>query len=269
VFWIDRDGAVTCCGSGRSTCSGPPSKDPPPGFSSPRLIAGEEGRPWLLEGDDPNRTLRRFDPWTGQFPLAGIVTSGNFATTARADAGLFLSLDDCSDETHPEIPCTAALHGFRFGVRGQYTQAIAPLLLADTDGVAMDRALSPPPAAGAGASRPYRDSASGYLELTAGAEVFLTDTTYDGIDLVIPVHTGAPPLIHLGTTLFGGKACPWPLSSPQPPFDAELTRHGDAVTLSIQGHVNNCDGPTGRVAIAVGTDTFVSFKSIAVTRTGG
>jgi hypothetical protein len=265
VFWIDRDGNVTCCGSGRATCSGlTPIDGAPPGLKDPRLVPGEDGRPWLVEGVVGARTLRHFDPWSGQFPASGIATEAKFSAPQRADAGLFLSIDDCS-MNDPQT-CSASLQGFRFGVRNPYTQAIAPLLLADTEGVATDRALSPPPAADAVAARPFRDPTHGDLVLTAGSRLALTDTTYDDVDLVIPVRSGAPPLVYLGTEMYGGKPRPWGLQSPQAPFDAELLRKGSTVTLTIKGNTIVYDGPTGRVSIAVGADAPLSFRSVTVTR---
>ncbi|HEX4338230.1 MAG TPA: hypothetical protein VH062_20135 [Polyangiaceae bacterium] len=265
VFFIDRDGSVTCCGAGRASCSGiAPTDEPPPAFDHPTLVPGEGGRPWLVEGTT-SRTLRPFDPWSGQFAVTSIGFDGNVATPVRADAGSFLFVDDCT-----AAPCDgASLHGFRFGLRGPYSQAIAPLLLADTIGVALDRPLSSAPAAGAAASQPYRaPSADGQqaLFLTAGSELVLTDTTYQGFDLVIPVRSGRPPLVHLGERVFGDAKCPWPVTSPQPPFDAKVSRRGTTVTLSLGDRTDVCDGPDGRVTLALAAATELSLRSVSVTR---
>ncbi len=270
VFWIDRDGNVACCGAGRTSCSGdvPDPDHPPPAFVSPALVPGEEGRPWLVEGAAGARRLHRFDPWSGQFAGADAASDPDLSVATRADAGLLLSIDDCGGKL-PTEDCSARLHGYRSGVRGTYTQAIAPLLLADTTGVAMDRALGAPPAPGAAPSRPYRDSTLGDVELTSGSELVLTDTTYADVDLVIDMRRGQPPLVSLGDSVYGDETCRWPASAPDPPYDAELTRSGGVVTLTIAGRTKTCPGPAGRVSIRIGAGNSLSFRSIAVRRVAG
>jgi hypothetical protein len=266
VFWIDADANVTCCGGGRAACSGLPVPAIATPFDGPRLLAGEEGRPWLLDGAAGGRTLRRFDPWTAQFPISGTALNGAPAAVASADAGLFLFMDGC-DATSPS-DCVADLRGLRHGVRGPYTQAVAPLLLANTEGVALDRAPAPPPAPGAAPSRPSRDPTNGAVYLTPGAAMVLTDTTYADVHVVVHVTGGAPPLLRLGEASFGGKSCPWPVRAPQTPFDADLVRRGGRITLSIGTHSQSpCDGPANRVSIVVAADrAAVTVGSVTVAR---
>jgi len=276
IFWIDRDGNVTCCGAGRASCDGPP----PPfadasfeAFLEPMLVPGEGGRPWLLEGEATARALHRFDPWTGQFEKGGVATrAGPFSalTPARAGAGLFLWLEQCTAKSPSD--CITTLDGFRHSVRGSYTQAVAPLLLKDTVGVALDRAPSALAEPGTVASRSRRLE-GGKLELAPDSELLLTDTTYADVRVEIPVSSGPPPAVHLGSTVLGGAtastraSCPWPVTAPQAPFVASVVRRGETVTLSIGEHTQNCDGPSGRVSISIVTTTTpITLSPVSVTR---
>ena len=210
-------------------------------------------------------TLRRFEPWSGQFALPTLTTDRPVSVARRADAGLLVALDDCSDPGAPQ-PCSASAYGFRHGLRGPYTQAVAPLLLADTEGTAPDRPTGAPPAPGAVATSPWRNTANGEVQITAGSALVLTDTTYADVDVVVHVTAGAPPVVHLGSAAFGNRSCQWPLSAPQTPFDAELVRRGNTVTLGVKGRARACRGPSERAAISLSAGDPVTIASVAVTR---
>jgi hypothetical protein len=276
IFWIDRDGNVACCGAGRSACgdAAPDITAQPPPFHGPLLVGGEDGRPWLVDGpptptpgEPPPtaRTLRRFEPWSGQFALLTMTTDRPVSAAVRADAGLFIALDDCSNQEAPPS-CSASVYGFRHGLRGPYTQAVAPLLLTDTEGTAPDRPTGSPPDPGAVAAGPWRDTKNGEVHITAGSALVLTDTTYADVDVVVHATAGAPPLFHLGSATFGKASCQWPLPAPQTPFDAELVRRGPTVTLTVKGRTRTCAGPSGRAAISLSADHPVTIASVAVTR---
>jgi hypothetical protein len=277
IFWIDRDANVSCCGAGRPACDAPipedPSFVPPPPFVEPALVGGADGRPWLgrsgrarpSDGSAAAHTLRRFDPWSGQFSPPSLTTDRRLSATARADGGLFVALDDCGAVDLTE-PCSVSAYGFRHGLRGPYTQAVAPLLLADTEGTALDRAPGVAPAPGAVATTTWRDQSNGEVQITPGSALLLTDTTYEDVDIVIHVTAGPPPIVQLGSASFGKGSCQWPLGAPQAPFDAELLRKGEAVTLSVKGRSQSCDGPSGRVSIALSSGGPMTVESVAVTR---
>jgi len=233
-------------------------------FVSPVLAGGEDGRPWLFDGPSDTRTLARFDPWLGQFDAPMPTDERGPASAARADAGLFVALDDCGADAN--APCSASVRGFRHGLRGPYTQAVAPLLLADTEGVALDRAPGAPPSPGAVATTSWRNPANGEVQITPGSTLLVTDTTYEDVDIVIHVTAGPPPSVHLGSTSFGKGSCQWPLATPQPAFDAELTRRGGTVTLTVKGRTRSCPGPSGRLAISLTGDAPTTMESIGVTR---
>ncbi|HVW28345.1 MAG TPA: hypothetical protein VHC69_23440 [Polyangiaceae bacterium] len=265
VFWIDRDGDVTCCGSGRQNCGGPAQDGVAP-FVSPELVGGEDGRPWLFDGPSDSRAMQRFNPWTGQFEAPMPTDERGPASLARADAGLFVALDDCGADA--PTPCSASVRGFRHGLRGPYSQAVAPLLLADTEGVALDRAPGAPPSPGAVATASWRNPANGQVQITPGSTLLVTDTTYEDVDVVVHVTAGPPPTVHLGSATFGKGSCQWPLTAPQPAFDAELTRRGGSVTLTVKGRARSCPGPSGRVAVSFAGDAPITLESITVTRIG-
>jgi hypothetical protein len=231
----------------------------------PALIGGEDGRPWLADGPAGARALRRFDPWSGQFAAPTLTTDRRLSLAARADAGLFVALDDCENVPLTES-CSASAYALRHGLRGPYTQSVAPLLLSDTEGTALEAAPGAPPDPGAVATRPWRNPNNGEVQITPGSTLVLTDTTYEDVDVVIHVTAGPPPVVQLGSTTFGKGSCQWPLGAPQPPFDAEVVRKGEAVTLSIKGRSQSCDGPTARVAISLSSSAPTTVASIGVTR---
>jgi hypothetical protein len=270
IFWIERDATVTCCGAGRAACGAPlpplfADSDRSFGaFIEPLLVAGEDGRPWLVEGAASARTLHRFDPWTGQFPSSGIATgtgASSIVVPTPVDTALFLWLEQCTDRAPGD--CNTSLHGFRhtspgggvIGLRGPYTQIVTPLLLGfeGVEGVALDRAPSAVPQPGSVAPRPWRDP-SGAVHLTPNSELLLTDTTYENVHLEIQVGARPPPIVHLGGSTFGSKACPWPIAAPEPPFVAEVVRNGENVTLTIGDRSRDCGGPTGRVSIGIAAE---------------
>jgi hypothetical protein len=152
-------------------------------------------------------------------------------------------------------------------------------LLNDTEGVALDRAPSAPPKTGA-APRPWLDQTGATdgrpgilrLHLTPNSELVLTDTTYEGVHVEVPVNAGPPPVVHLGSMAFGSRAkrsasCQWPVTAPRAPFVADVVRNGDRVTLTIGDRARDCDGPTGRVSISLGAEAaLITLEPISVTR---
>lgn len=248
VLWLTRDGTPTVLPDALDVTA-----------ATPFLVAGEEGRPWLLaDGPNGGRVLRRFNPWEGTFVPADTPVTVPQDPDARAlatDPGLIVWL---GGENAGDLP---SLTAYRHGTRGPFTDAIAPLLLGSTDGLSLDRPLGPGVA---------RDSNDGDVLLTtAGAALIVTDTTYADVSVAVDVRAGAPPTITLADRAYGDGSCPWP-AAPEPPFTAELDRIGAEVRLTIAGKTQVCPGNSGRVSVSiVGTGETVDVRSVAVRRSIG
>lgn len=246
--------------------------------TDPVLVPGSDGRPWLVAaaaGAAPgagSRVLRRFDPWLAEFarepslpaPLDGPpLLAGGAPTPPRfvaVDAGLFVWLLRDPQDGHP------VLAGFRHGTRTPFAQRVAPLLLGDTEGIALDRTpiLSDGPGKDA-----WRDAATGTVVLTpdAAATLVITDVTYADVRLGLDVRAGAPPVVHLGSSAYGSGACGWPSAPTTGPLTATLARVGGDVRLTIAGASRSCRGPSGRVSIRLqASTTRVEIASITVNR---
>jgi hypothetical protein len=253
VYWITRDGSI----------------EPLPALDVATypalLVAGAEGRPWLVASSQGGRRFLQFDPWLGRFmppeaapaaPLAGFELAddaGNTGFQSRivgADPGLAIWLT----KNTAELP---SIFGFRHGTRGPYDAAVVPLLLASRDGVALDRRND----GDAGGL-----DTDGYAVLTDGGDTLVvTDTTYANVELTIDAGDGPPPGVvlfasHGGTAerewTYGSeqpsatqRSCPWP-AAPQGKRPAPRLRRVDGqVTLTQGGKERNCKGPEGRVSV--------------------
>lgn len=255
VYWITKGGRIDLLPDALGVDA-----------SRAELVPGEEGRPWLFAtAGDGSRALRRFDPWLGRFVATGAPTppADPAARFFAPDPGLVLWL------AAGDPGSAKAVSGFRHGTRGPYSQSVAPLLLVDTTGVALDRAV------GAGEASPTGDASrapgTGDVVLAApDATLVLTDTTYADLSLTADVRQGAPPIVLLGAAELGGKECPWPVSAPTAPYEASLARVADRVLLTVAGKTRDCRGPSGRVSVAFrpGDDGELQLHQVTVTRGG-
>ena len=248
VLWLTRDGTPTVLPDALDVTA-----------ATPLLVAGEEGRPWLLaDGPDGSRVLRRFNPWEGTFvPADTPVTVPQDPNTrgVATDAGLLVWLGGGNAGDLP------SLTAYRHGTRGPFTDAVAPLLLGSTDGLSLDRPLGADVA---------RDPNDGDVLLTAsGATLVVTDTTYADVSVAVDVRAGPPPTIALADRNYGDASCPWP-ATPDPPFTAELDRIGAEVRLTVANKTRVCVGDAGRVSVSiVGTGETVYVRSVTVRRSIG
>lgn len=259
VLWITKDGDATALPDELDV-------DAP----HPVLVAGSEGRPWLIcdapgadaskpsDAPGPDRSqpseVRQFDPFLGHFV---VVTDGAPAPTARAshfvhaDAGLFLWLD-ADTNLAPHV-----LAGFRHGTRNAFTSDVSPLLSTDLAGAALDR----PPGS-------VFDPANQTVRLSSGgATLVVTDTTYTDLHLAITVVHGPPPVVRLGNETYGSSGCSWPRDGASDSYTATLDRTNDRVALGVGGTARTCAGPNGRVSVEIGAGGGdVEIAAITVTR---
>lgn len=256
VYWITPDGVPDLVADALDAATWPPL-----------LVAGAEGRPWLVARSASGRGLLRFNPWTGHFdvaedapppPLDGFPSDGS-AFEARlfsVDPGLFVWFAANRNAAGLDPP---RLIGFRHDTRGPYAPAVTPLLLADQDGVALDR-MNP-------GGFPGLDP-DGSVDLDgSGITLVVTDTTYLDFGVSIDVVTGQPPVLVLGSDTYGGASCPWPTPIRDGRYAVKARRIGDVVTLAIGSKTTTCPGPSGRVSIWLrSSGPAVSIRTIAVTR---
>jgi hypothetical protein len=244
VYWITREGNVEPLPGALDVATFPT-----------HLVAGAEGRPWLIAASQAGRRLLRFDPWLGRFtaaeatppaPLSGFELAEDAANTdfqsriVGADPGLVLWMT----KNTGEFP---TMFGFRHGTRGRYDAAVVPLLLANQDGVAFDRSEL-------GALDP-----EGHAILSeGGTTLVVTDTTYANVEVSIDTADGdPPPAVVLVTNssaakrewTFGDASCRWPAPPAGKPSAPRLRRIDSRVTLSQGGEQTTCEGPGGRVSI--------------------
>jgi len=231
------------------------------------LVAGTEGRPWLV-GSTPNGPqLLRFDPWLGHFsapddappaPLDGFPTTVTQNFEARffsIEPGLFLWLSRPADPATTEPP---GLYGFRHDTKGQYSATIVPLMLNDQEGVALDR----------WDVGKWLDPTTNEVRLDAsGNTLVVADTTFQDVGVAVEVSDGAPPMVLLGHRAYGDVSCPWPGPVPDQGYVARLRRVGSQVSLELSGKSVTCPGPEGRVSIWLkSAGPSATVRSIAITR---
>jgi hypothetical protein len=250
VEWITKEGDAT-------TLSDELDVDAP----NPVLVAGSEGRPWLIcdaPGTPEARTrasaVRQFDPFLGRFVEhtdGAPAPSGGATHFVRADAGLFVWLDGDVDATR------SALSGFRHGARSAFASNVSPLISIDVAGVALDRPLG-------GVFDP--DNHTVTLS-EAGATLVVTDTTYTDVHLAIAVVEGAPPVVRLGSSTYGAADCAWPKATGPGQYTARVDRTGDRVAITVGRSTRDCRGPTGRVSVELGAGSGeVKIGSVTVNR---
>jgi hypothetical protein len=206
--------------------------------SSPTLVPGDDGSPWLYSGD----SLFRFNPWRARFEetaLRGDAPPPNGAALAL-DAGAFVWL---SAGAEPRLT------GVRTGTRDQYARDVALLTLTAPSDSGWPLHLCP------GAARTTKPF-SGSLELLE-TPVWLTDATFADFDVELTFE-GAPPVIWLLTAptggqpqlAFGAADTPWPEAIDDTPGETvRFERRGSRVILERGGTRAEYAAPSGRVSV--------------------
>ena len=241
----------------------------------PVLFGGAGGAPVLWTGTSatgaPGRWLR-WQPWSGAFaPLEVLDDTPDRIVGAAAspDPGTALWVDG----TSPGAPRIAAL---RFDDRGEYSTLSGPLLVSDTTDTAPDRL-----AAGGVVSF---DPSKGGLTLEPGASApgpgaFVTDRTYEDVQIEVDAPTGQPALIVLRDALgdeleIGGAACFGAVVSGTK-SSLTVVRKGASVTWALSsGASGTCAlgfDATARVSVGVRAAPDLSqsvVSNLRVTRLG-
>src|SRR5262249_33208487 len=145
-------------------------------------------------------------------------------------------------------------------------QAVTPLLLSGTDGVALDRPVQDGVVAAEGGPAASRDPSTGDVSLTEAATLVVTDATYADFSLTVHVGQGVAPVVRLGDAEFGARSCPWP-AAPSAGAALELVRRGARITLGVGASSRECAGPPGRVPVALtAAGGVATIHSIEITR---
>jgi hypothetical protein len=217
--------------------------------SAPRpiLIAGSDGAPWLVAAslDSPEiPRLFRFDPWQARFTLADLPANVRLPRSASpppavVDLDTFVWLDE--DQQHGE------LLGLRLGTRNRYAQDVALVLQTDPLAPGNPWHLAP--------SRPVGDSVSyapGALELRSpDVTVHVTDTDFRDVTVTLRLGSRALPVVLLGDTPLGTKACPWPDGGFESPDWPKIVRRGGQAQLLLGTRSRSCPVAEGRLMLAL------------------
>jgi hypothetical protein len=203
-------------------------------LSDVRIFDGTDQAPVLWTGD---RWLV-WQPWIGAFTALAPAIGTNGPTgdpTASPEPGLGVWVDG------------ATVHALRFGARGPYVSATAPLLASDTSGTAPDRLADTGPN-GAIAFDPTAG-----LSLESGASAFVTDATFASFTLDAETPGASPPAIVLrdaagNETVLDSSACPT-----TPSATLHVERDGDTLRASTGGALVTCNAaPASGARVAIG-----------------
>jgi hypothetical protein len=226
VWWIDGGGSAHAL----------EPLPPELAVARPSLAAAGEGAPWLLAG----ARLARFDPWLRRFVPGGptLPATSRAGQALGVEPGLFVWLEQSQS--------TLLLSGFMHGQRAEFSQDVAPLLLADAARLIPHR----PPLEAATGGTLLRYALGSGLELGGSeAAVSVADTTYADVSLELVLAEGPAPLVRLAglrgtrseSETFGALDCPWPVFQAPAPGEGEVrlevARSGDRVRLRLAGAV--------------------------------
>jgi hypothetical protein len=225
AVWVDDQGSATRLDEA--------VRSPAP---IPSLISGEEGRPWLATGDPQGPRLLRFDPWRGRFEPPDVAPSrvpSASATVVAVDSGALVWLEPAGEP---------GVYGFRHATRNAFASDVAPLVLTGSDHLAPSRAPDE------------------RLSLEPGAlriddpdvVVFVTETRYESLRLVVIRDQGPPPVVRLGAFVAGGGDCLWPPSS-DADSEFRLVRNGSSVELVVGERTVTCRGPDDPISVGIST----------------
>ncbi len=235
-YWVDPDGVATAL----------EIEFPVP---QPILIAGSEGRPWLVahatrsDGslDPEHRMLLRFDPWQLHFEPVELeveLPKPSLPAPVALDAGAMVWI--------AESTAGVRLLGFRAHTRNLFSRDLA-LLQTTAAGSPMSLLHVVPERAPSPETVRY----TGQLELIDG-RVWVSETRYAALEIELKTQSGPAPIVWLGGTPLGGPACPWPPSEASPMGETlRITRAGAEAVLHRGGSTRTCTVTPERLAVGL------------------
>ncbi len=236
AWWIDREGNASAI-------------DLEIRAPRPILLPGSDGSPWLFVasadgagGVDSSRTsVYRFNPFDGAFEdqTADFVAPPSTLlpppVAVAPDHFLWLSADD-----------PPKLVGFRASTRGPLSRDVALVSASHPLDPSWPLHLAP--------DRPVANRAAydGKLEFLANGgplTVFVTDSTFDDVEVEIAFTGNAPALVFAGEQ---AVSCAWPQANDE--GLASATRTGELVRLQRGSASVTCDVPAGPLALGLGSN---------------
>lgn len=241
VYWIDPEGNATDLEGALAGIAAP----------EPILLPGSDGSPWLvaaLDGAPDVPRLFRFDPWNQRFTLSSApvdlrLPRSGFPAPIAIDPDAFAWLDEVGER--------GELLGLRLGTRSRFSQDVALVLRSDPLDPSRPVHLAP--------DRPLMTMLSDVytaarltLDAASGVTVLVTDTDYADVTVTVHVDPSSPalPVVVLGETLLGGKACRWNDSgdADEPPT---VVRSGELAELRYRGKSVRCAVAAGRLSLGL------------------
>jgi hypothetical protein len=278
AFWVTADGSVT-------------PLDFPVSAPRPVLVAGSDGRPWLIAADVDQANqpvprsfaLYRFDPWQKRFEAVDVDLGFNdtlsqsrlVATGPDAFAWLAADMDG------------PVVRGVRLGTRSAFTSDVA--LVSLRDGASRPAHLAPDHPPGDSASYDAQNGLLQFSPLASGAAptcVWISDAEYGDFSAEIAFSSVAAPALRLGSETIAGAGSASASGPCQLPATAagssttclpgmsciDMHRKGDRLTLTVGTTTNSCVldvvAPQARVPLGVCQSDLgaVTVTQISVTR---
>ena len=233
AYWISADGTVTPLDFSLSA-------------TRPVLLAGSDGRPWLvaaaLDGQGQPladaRALYRFDPWQKSFSLANVA----WATSAAAR---FVSTGPDAFVWLDEDATGSVVRGARFGTRSSYSSDPTLIELPDADDASRPAHLAP--------DRPLSgevtyDGALSFAQADAGSTkacIWISDAWFANFSASLDFTSSVAPTLRVGTRAVADASsadadstCPLPATAQSGRL--LLKRAGNRLSLTIGAAHSEC-----------------------------
>lgn len=242
AYWLSADGTVS-------------EQDFALVAGRPSLLAGSDGSPWLVAGDDE---LFRFDPWNGRFEPSGL----GLGLGASRAAARFASMGSDSFAWLADDAQGSILRGIRLGTRSAFSNDVPLVVQRDPDDPSRPAHLTPdrPPSK----DLSYEDGAGAlaFAPNLGGQRnpcVWISDARYADFSAEIAFSSDFSPSLRLGDAEFvapgasnAGSACPLPARAEGTAGGRLLLeRVGPHVVLTLASARSECSIESERLAVAV------------------
>ena len=252
AYWISPEGAVS-------------PLDFPFNASTPVLLPGSDGRPWLVANDSDaqgralarKRLMFRFDPWQQRFDPVAVDLDLDDAQSVpqfvATGSDAFVWLDQRAQ--------SPVLHGIRLGTRSAFSNDGELIAQRDADDATRPAHLVPdhPPA-----NWVSYDSVNASLSFAISAPdaspicVWLADAEFADFSAEIEIRTQVLPKLRLGSewlsdpaSVAQAGACALPVLGDRPNGTLSLTRRGTTLRATLGDAHSDCLVSEARLSIAL------------------
>ena len=270
AYWISPEGDVS-------------SLDFPFSASTPVLLPGSDGRPWLVANDTDaqgralarRRLLFRFDPWQQRFDPMTIDLDLDDAQSlpqfVATGSDAFVWLDQ--REQGP------VLHGIRLGTRSTFSNDGELIQQRDAEDATRPAHLVPDHPSAAWVSYDSVDAGLSFEVNTPDMSpicVWLTDAEFGDFSAEIEIATQVLPKLRLGSTWLSDPAsvartdaCALPALGDRPNGTLSLTRRGTTLSATLGGAHSECAVSDARLPVALCASELgaTRISGLRVTRT--